>query len=60
MHCFHFFAVVVDVVTELARKGMLSELLLHADDLAFKKKIEGLVNKFSKLKAAIESKGLKV
>ena len=45
--CCHifFFAVVVDVVTEFARKGVLSELL-YVDDLVFMgEKIEGLRKK---------------
>ena len=41
-------AVVVDVVTELAREGVLSELL-HADDFVLlSETIEGLRNKFLK------------
>ena len=40
------FAVVVDVVTEFARKGALSELL-HTDDLfLMSKTIDGFRNKF--------------
>ena len=55
-----FFAVVVDVVTEFAREGALSELL-YADDLVLMSEtIEGLRNKFLKWKEAFESKGLKV
>ena len=53
-------AVVVDVVTELARDGALSELL-YADDLVLMSEIfEGTGNTFIKWKEAIESKGLKV
>ena len=45
------FAVVVDVVTEFAREGALSELL-NADDLVLmSEKIAGLKNKFIKWKA---------
>ena len=54
------FAVVVDVVTEFAREGALSELL-YADDLfLMSETTEGLRNKFIKWKEAFESKGLKV
>ena len=54
------FAVVVDVVTEFAREGALSELL-YADVLVLMSEtIEGLWNKFLKWKEAFESKGLKV
>ena len=54
------FALVVDVVTEFARDGALSELL-YADELVLMSEtIEGLRNKFSKWKESSESKGLKV
>ena len=54
------FAVVVDVVTEFAREGALSEWL-YADDLVLMSEtIEGLRNKFLKWKEAFESMGLKV
>ena len=54
------FAVMVDVVTEFAREGVLSELL-YADDLVLMSEtIEGLRKKLLKLKDAIESKGQKV
>ena len=54
------FAVVVDVVTEFAREGALSELL-YADDLVLMSETnEGLRNKFLKWKETFESKGLKV
>ena len=50
----------LEAVTGLAREGVLSELL-YADDLVpMSETIEGLRNKFSKLKEAFESKGLKV
>ena len=49
----------VDVVTELAREGVLSEWL-YADGLVLMSEtIEGLRNKFVKGKEACESKGLK-
>ena len=50
---------VVDVVTEIAREGALSELL-YADDLFMSETINGFRNKFLKWKEAFESKGLKV
>ena len=51
---FHF-AVVVDVVTEFAREGVLGELL-YADDLVLMSKtMEGLRNKFLRWKETIES-----
>ena len=50
---------VVDVVTEFAREGELSELL-YADDLVLMSEtIEGLRNKFLKWNDALESKRLK-
>ena len=54
------FALLVDVVTEFAREGALSELL-YADDLVLMSEtIKGLRNKFLKWKEAFESKCLKV
>ena len=54
------FAVVVDVVTEFAREGALSELL-YADDLVLiSETIKGLMNTFLNWKEAFDSKGLKV
>ena len=58
------FAVVVDVVTEFAREGALSELL-YADNLVLMSEIIESLNclthqdKFLKWKEAFESKGLK-
>ena len=52
------FAVVVDVVIELAREGVLSELLY--DVFQMTGDVEGLRSKFLKLNVAYESKGLKV
>ena len=50
----------VDVVTQFAREGVLSELL-YADDLVLMSEtIEAHRNKFLKWKEAFESKGLKV
>ena len=54
------FAIVVDVVTESVRNGLMSELL-YADDLVLMSEtMEGLREKFWKWKEALESKGLKV
>ena len=54
------FLVAVDVIRELAREGVLSELL-YADDLVMMSKtIERLVNTFIKWKEASISKGFKV
>ena len=49
------FAVVVDVVTESAREGGLSELLYANDLVLISETIEGLMNKFFKWKEAFES-----
>ena len=54
------FAVVVDVVTEFARDGALSELLYADDFILTSETIEGLRNKFLEWMEAFESKGLKV
>ena len=43
-----FFVVVVDVVTELARECVLSELLFADDLVLMSETIEGLRNKFIK------------
>ncbi|XP_006813953.1 uncharacterized protein LOC102807557, partial [Saccoglossus kowalevskii] len=54
------FAVVIDVVTESAREGLMREML-YADDLVLMDDtMEGLREKFVKWKKAFESKGLKV
>ena len=54
------FAIVVDVVTERAREGLMYEML-YADDLVLMSEtMEGLREKFWKWKEAFESKGLKV
>ena len=55
----HFLlAVVVDIVTSMAREGVLSELL-YADDLILMNEvIEGIRSKFLEWKVAFESKGL--
>ena len=50
----------MDVVTELARDGVLSDML-HADDLVLMSEtIVGLRNKFLKWMEAFGSKGLNV
>ena len=50
----------VNVVTEIAREGVIGELL-YADDLVLMSEtIEGLWDKYLKWKEAFESKGLKV
>ena len=57
---FSWFALVVDVVTEFARDGGLSELL-YADHLALMSEaIKGLMDKFLKWNDAFERKGLRV
>ena len=54
------FAIVVDVITENARKGVANELL-YADDLVIMSEdMEELKERFWNWKDALESKGLKV
>ena len=54
------FAIVVDVITENARRGVVNELL-YADDLVLMSNtMENLKERFSNWKDALESKGLKV
>ena len=54
------FAIMVDVVMESVRNGLMSEML-YADDLVLiSETMEGLREKFWKWKEAFESKGLKV
>ena len=54
------FAIVVDVVTESVRNGLMYKML-YADDLVLMSEtMEGLREKFWKWKEAFESKGLKV
>ena len=50
----------VDVVTEFARDGALSESLCAGDLVLMSDTIERLRDKFLKWKEALESKGLKV
>ena len=54
------FYVVVDVFSELARDGVLSELLYAGDLVLMTETIERLRNKFLRWKVVFESKGLKV
>ena len=54
------FAIVVDMITESVRNGLMGEML-YADDLVLTSEtMEGLREKFWKWKEAFESKGLKV
>ena len=54
------FAIMVDVVMESVRNGLVSEML-YADDLVLMSEtIEGLREKFWKWKEAFKSKGLNV
>ena len=54
------FAIVVDVISENAREGLMNEIL-YADDLVLlSESTENLNEKFLKWKEAFESKGLKV
>ena len=58
--CPLLFAIVVDVITENARRGVVNELL-YADDLVIMSKdMEALRKRFWNWKDALESKGLKV
>ena len=51
---------VLDVVTELARKGVLSEMLYADDVVLMSETIEGIRNEFLKRRRKKYSKGLKV
>ena len=51
------FAVIVDVVTEFVREGVLSEMLYADDVVLMSETIVGLWNTLLKLKEAFESKG---
>ena len=60
--CYHhlIFAIVVDVVTEHAREGLLNEIS-YADDLVLMSESMGdLRERFQKWRNALEGKGLKV
>ena len=54
------FVIVVDVMTESVRNGLISQMLCASDLVLTSKMIEGLREKFWKWKEAFESKGLKV
>ena len=54
------FALVVDVITEFAREGSLSEFLYANDIVLLSETLEGLWDNFIKWKEAFEIKGLKV
>ena len=54
------FVVVVDVVIELARQKVSSELIYADDIVLMSETIEGLRNMFLDYKMAFDSKGLKV
>ena len=54
------FAIVVDVVKENAREGLMQEVLYADDFLLMYETMEGLNEKFLKWRSASESKGLKV
>ena len=55
------FAVVVDVVTEHARKGLLLNEILYADDLALmSESLDNLRERLQRWRSALEGKGLKV
>ena len=54
------FAIVVDVVTEHAREGLLNEIL-YADDLVLlSESLDDLRERFQRWRSALEDKGLKV
>ncbi|XP_077862361.1 uncharacterized protein LOC144344061 [Saccoglossus kowalevskii] len=54
------FVVVIDVVTESAREGLMREMLYADDLILMDDTMEGLREKFVKWKKSFESKGLKV
>ena len=55
------FAVIVDVVTKGAREGLMTEIVVYADDLVLTKEtIENLWEKFWKWKEAFQIKGMKI
>ena len=54
------FAIMVDVVMENVRNGLMSEMLYMDDLVLTSETMEGLREKFWKWKEAFESKGLKV
>ena len=54
------FAIVVDVVTENAREGLMKEVLYAHDFVLMSEMIEGLKERLLKWRSALKSKGLKV
>ena len=54
------FAIVVDVITENARRGVVNELLYGDDFVLVSKDVEDFKERFWNWKDALESKGLKV
>ena len=54
------FAILVDVVTERVRNGLMSKMLYVVDLVLTSVMMEGLKEKFWKWTEAFESKGLKV
>ena len=54
------FAIVVDVITENARRGVVNELLYADEFVIMSEDIEDLKKRFWSWKDALESKGLKV
>ena len=54
------FAIVVDVVTEHAREGLLNEILYVDDLVLMSESLEDLRERFQRGRSALEDKGLKV
>ena len=54
------FAIVVDVITENARRGVVNELLYADDLILMSETVEDLKERFWNWEDALESKGLKV
>ena len=54
------FVIVVDVITESVKSGLISKMLYVGDLILTSKTMEGLRETFLKWKEALESKGLKV
>ena len=54
------FAIVVDVITESVKSGLISKMLYVGDLILTSKTMEGLRETFLKWKEALKSKGLKV
>ena len=53
------FGIVVDVVTENAKEGLMNEVLYTDDLVLMSETMEGLKERFLKWRSALESKGLK-